>query len=119
MTDFLEEAVEIVAGSGFSITDAGLYASAIVRPQTSVFGADAYPDLWARAAALLESLARNHALADGNKQTAARLTISFLRMNGFRLIPGPEVTEHVVSVAQGEIGLADSSAWLAAHSEAC
>ena len=50
--------------------DAGLLASAVARPQSSVFGQDAYPGVWEKAAALMESLGRNHALVDGNKQLA-------------------------------------------------
>ena len=52
------------------VRDAGLLESALARPQSTVFGADAYPTLHTKAAALLHSLARNHALVDGNKRLA-------------------------------------------------
>jgi death on curing protein len=50
-----------------------------------VFGLDAYPDELAKAAALLQSLARNHALVDGNKRTAWAAAWTFLYINGFEL----------------------------------
>lgn len=45
--------------------DMGLLGSAAARPQTTVFGEDAYPDIWTKAAALQQSLVKNHALVDG------------------------------------------------------
>ena len=51
--------------------------SALARPQATAFGSDAYPSLDAKAAALLHSLARNHALIDGNKRLALAATIAF------------------------------------------
>ncbi|NUS94128.1 MAG: death-on-curing protein, partial [Nocardia sp.] len=42
------------------VRDYGLLESALARPRASVFGQDAYPDIWQKAAALMESIARNH-----------------------------------------------------------
>jgi death on curing protein len=64
------------------VRDAGLLASALARPQATAFGADAYPDLDAKAAALLHSLARNHGLVDGNKRPALAGVIAFYGVNG-------------------------------------
>lgn len=52
------------------VRDVGLLESDLARPQASAFGEDAHPELHVKAAALLESLARNHALIDGNKRLA-------------------------------------------------
>ena len=52
------------------VRDYGLLESALGRPQATAFGADAYADIHEKAAALLHSLARNHALVDGNKHLA-------------------------------------------------
>jgi death-on-curing protein len=49
-----------------------------------VFGADAYPDLDAKAAALLHSLARNHALVDGNRRLALAAVLAFPVSTGAR-----------------------------------
>lgn len=64
------------------IRDLGLLAAATARPQASVFGDDAYPDLWAKAAALLHSVVKNHPLVDGNKRLGWLACAVFLDING-------------------------------------
>ena len=64
------------------IRDIGLLGSAVARPQTTLFGDDAYPDLWTKAAALLQSLVGNHALVDGNKRVGWASTATILELNG-------------------------------------
>ncbi|CAL9452988.1 hypothetical protein SUDANB146_04036 [Streptomyces sp. enrichment culture] len=73
--------------------DYGLLGSALARPRSSVFGQDACPDVWQKAAALMESLARNYALVDGNKRLAWCAAWVFLHMNGRPLDPGFDVDE--------------------------
>lgn len=68
-----------------TVRDFGLLDAAIARPKSTVFGLDAYPDLFTKAAALLHSVARNHALVDGNKRTAWASAWVFLGLNGIRL----------------------------------
>ncbi|MCQ8192246.1 type II toxin-antitoxin system death-on-curing family toxin [Streptomyces rugosispiralis] len=88
------------------VRDYGLLESALARPQASVFGQDAYPDVWQKAAALMESLARNHALADGNKRLSWYATWVFLHINGYPLNADFDVDEaerFVLSVCQGEL----------------
>ena len=87
MTDYLdlEDLLEIAraaVGTDPAVTDYGLLESALVRPRASVFGQDAYPDLHLKAAALFQSLARNHALVDGNKRLAWTACRTFLSING-------------------------------------
>jgi len=64
------------------VRDLGLLDSAAARPRSSVFGQDAYPTLELKAAALLHSLVRNHALVDGNKRIAWLAAVVFLDLNG-------------------------------------
>jgi death-on-curing protein len=64
------------------IRDVGLLGSAAARPQTTVFGQDAYPDLVEKAAALLQSIVNNHPLVDGNKRLGWLATAVFLEING-------------------------------------
>ncbi len=88
------------------VRDYGLLESALARPQASVFGQDAYPEVWQKAAALMESLARNHAMVDGNKRLAWYATCVFLHVNGHPLVEGFDVDEaerFVLNVAQGEL----------------
>jgi len=56
---------ERTLGPDYAVRDYGLLEAALARPQATAFGKDAYPDLDAKAAALLHSIARNHALIDG------------------------------------------------------
>jgi death-on-curing protein len=93
------------------IRDVGLLEAALARTQTSLFGKDAYPTLHSKAAALLHSLARNHALVDGNQRLALAGTIAFLGMNGFRLtMTNDAAYDLIVSVSTGEIDEVDSIA---------
>ncbi|MGW7282943.1 type II toxin-antitoxin system death-on-curing family toxin [Streptomyces sp. NPDC054844] len=71
-----------VNGTELSVRDLGLLVSAVERPRTNVFGAELYPSLHEKAAALLHSVARNRALIDGNKRTAWLAMRVFLRFNG-------------------------------------
>jgi death on curing protein len=64
------------------VRDLGLLDSAAGRPRSSAFGEEAYSTLSLKAAALLHSLARNHALVDGNKRLAWLATVVFLDLNG-------------------------------------
>ena len=110
----LDDALAAVDELGFVIVDPGLFASAIGRPASTIFSEDAYPDLPTKAAALFESLARNHALADGNKRAAWVLMRLLLAINGFGLIADDdEAEEFVLAVAQGQLALAASAKWIA------
>jgi death on curing protein len=81
LDDLLAVARE-AAGGETLVRDYGLLESALARPQASVFGHDAYPDLHVKAAALLHSLCLNHALVDGNKRLAWTACRVFLGVNG-------------------------------------
>jgi len=86
------------------IRDHGLLESALARPQSSVFGEDAYPTLQGKAAALLHSLVRNHALVDGNKRLGLAGTIAFLGVNGRRLtLTNDQAYDLTIAVATGEL----------------
>ncbi|GAB4008565.1 type II toxin-antitoxin system death-on-curing family toxin [Glycomyces albus] len=87
------------------VRDWGLLESALNRPQSNIFGADAYPTLHEKVAALMHSLARNHALIDGNKRLAFMAAYTMYSLNGFELDP-PSVDdgeEFVLAVAQGDL----------------
>ncbi|MCF3140837.1 type II toxin-antitoxin system death-on-curing family toxin [Paenarthrobacter sp. AR 02] len=118
MTAYLdiEDALQVVDRYGFHIRDVGLLASALARPATTVMGAEAYPDLAVKAAALLESVARFHPLIDGNKRTAWTLMVLLLWLNGYRHdFSTNEGFELVVGVAAGTVELRDSAAMISQH----
>ncbi|WP_037907117.1 type II toxin-antitoxin system death-on-curing family toxin [Actinacidiphila yeochonensis] len=97
------------------VRDRGLLESALARPRAAVFGQDAYPGVWEKAAALMVSLVRNHPMVDGNKRLAWYAAWVFLHLNGHRLRPGFDVDEaeaFVYAVAQGELDIPRVSATL-------
>jgi death on curing protein len=101
LDDVLEISRQALAGD-VVVRDYGLLESALARPRASVFGQDAYPDPHLKAAALLHSLARNHALVDGNKRLAWTACRTFLAING-QWISAPEDDRFdlVIRVATG------------------
>jgi death on curing protein len=88
------------------VRDLGLLDSACHRPQAAFFGHEAYPNLTVKAAALMHSIAGNHALVDGNKRLALLATVVFLRINGYRLdLSDDEAFDLTLSVAAGQLDL--------------
>lgn len=80
----IEDIVELIRTLGVGpIRDLGLLDSAVNRPRSSAFGEDAYQTLKLKAAALLHSMVKNHALVDGNKRLAWLSTVVFCDLNGF------------------------------------
>ena len=95
---------ERVIGGDVLLRDAGLLESAAARPKTTVFGEDAYPDLHSKAAALLLSICKNHALIDGNKRLALAATIVMLGVNGWKLsLTNAEAYDVVIAIASSEL----------------
>lgn len=95
---------ERAIGSSPMVRDYGLLESAAARPQTTVFGKDAYPTLVEKAAALLHSLSSNHALVDGNKRLAWHATVVFCFINGLKIeAPDDDAYELMIAVADGSI----------------
>ena len=79
----LEDVLRMVRSLGVGpVRDLGLLDSAVHRPRSTAFGEDAYPSLDLKAAALLHSLTKNHALVDGNKRIAWLATVVFCDLNG-------------------------------------
>ena len=82
----LEDLLDIVAALRIGpVRDLGLLDAAALRPQTTLMGQDAYPSTAAKAAALLESLTKNHALIDGNKRLAWAACSVFLSLNALEI----------------------------------
>jgi death-on-curing protein len=102
---------ERATGGKVAVRDVGLLESASARPQATAFGVDAYPDLDTKAAALLHSLARNHALVDGNKRLALGALIAFYGINGRRLVLTNDAAyDLVMQIATGQLDSVDDIA---------
>jgi death on curing protein len=101
--DDLLHIAERALGHTAQVRDYGLLESALARPRATAFGEDAYPDIDHKAAALLHSLATNHALIDGNKRLALAASLAFYGTNGLRLtITNDEAYTLVMRVAAGQ-----------------
>ena len=108
--------MEIASGVVGEVTvrDVGLLAAAAARPRVTVFGEDAYPTFEDKAAALLHSLVRNHALIDGNKRLAWSATRIFCLLNGRDLTYSVDEAEQLMlSAASGELDVRQIARWLA------
>jgi len=91
-------------GADSVIRDVGLLEAAVARPAASVGGNDAYPTLVEKAAALVHSAIRNHALVDGNKRLGLMLLVVFLGVNGVRLhASNDQAYDFIVAIAEGEL----------------
>lgn len=102
LADILKLGREIIAD--FRVREIGLLESAVARPKTSVFGEDAYLTFAEKTAALLHSIARNHALIDGNKRLAWSAARLFCLMNDLDMnMKQDKAYEMVVGVAAGQI----------------
>lgn len=85
------------------VRDVGLLDSACARPRSSAFGAEVYPSVEAKAAALLHSIVRNHALIDGNKRLALLAMAVVLDLNGRPLDLDDDATfALVMEAAEGQ-----------------
>lgn len=101
----LEDALSLAAALGAGpVRDLGLLDSAYHRPRSGFMGQEAYPAVPAKAAALMHSLALNHALLDGNKRLALLATVVFLRINGYQLaLSDDEAFDLTIAVAAGQM----------------
>jgi death-on-curing protein len=103
LTD-LQRAAELALGAPMEVRDWGLVESALTRPQATAFGQDAYPTVWEKAAALMHSLVRNHALVDGNKRVGLTACALLLFKNEITLaFEEDEAYDLVIAVAEGRL----------------
>lgn len=113
---FIHDQVIEETGGAFGLRDLGALHAAVERPKASFGDTEAYSDLFAKAAALLESLCNNHPFLDGNKRTAYVATGLFLELNGLELVASRRAAEPLMlKVAQGRVSLQQSRAWLKKH----
>jgi death-on-curing protein len=110
---------EAVLGGAPGVRDLGLIDSAVARPQAAFAGVEAYPSLHLKAAALLESLAGNHALVDGNKRTAFASLLFFYDLNDVRLtLSHDDAFDLVIGVVTHEVDIERAAKILQDHAVA-
>lgn len=122
MEDFYDAAAEALGAdlaTVRSITNETLAGSAIAAPSAGFGDFEQSLDFAAKAAVLLQAVASNHALPDGNKRSALLCAIAFATVNGYRWVPpsadepdGTETAEVVEAASTRSIPLGALSAWV-------
>lgn len=112
MTTEIHESLLAEFGGGEGLINESGLKSALMRPQNGY-----YSDIFEEAAALMESLAINHAFVDGNKRISFFITDVFLRLNGYYLeCPGYETYEYFMSLFEsGSYTITKLTAWIKMH----
>jgi len=72
--------------SSISVINRGQLEFALEKPRMKLFGAEQYPELYQKAAVLMETITKSHPFSDGNKRTAMLVAEYMIKMNGGRLI---------------------------------
>lgn len=112
-----DQMVKRFGGMG-GLRDLGLVESAVARPQSTFDGEYLYKNIFDQAAALLQSLLKNHPFVDGNKRTALTSAAIFLKQNGVNLKNShKEEVEFAVRVDNKNLTLEEISEWLKNHSK--
>jgi len=98
------------------VRDLSMLLSALGRPRATFDGKNLYGTMFAKAAALLDSLIRNHPFLDGNKRTAITATVLFLRLNGHSfVVDNEEMVRFTLECAQSRVKLDGITTWMEKH----
>jgi death-on-curing protein len=98
------------------VRDQGTIEAALARPQLCIGGYDAFPTMYLKAAAYLDSFARNHAFADGNKRIGYMSAGLFLSKNEISLeAPTGEAEAFVLDVVSSSPPIENIAGWIALH----
>ncbi|MBI5654202.1 type II toxin-antitoxin system death-on-curing family toxin [Candidatus Uhrbacteria bacterium] len=99
------------------IRDVGLLYSLTERPKMAMMGQEFYPDIFSKAAVILEGLATYHVFTDGNKRTAFIACMVFLGLNGYDVTAPLDSTHRfILAVAQKKMDMPKIVAWLKKNS---
>jgi len=91
-------------GGSHGIRDMGLLKSAVERPGATFDGEALYPTPFAKAAAILESILKNHPFVDGNKRTGWLACIITLRLDNYIFtLTQDEAYDFVIRIASSNI----------------
>lgn len=96
---FLHDRLIEETGGEHGVRDLGGLESALARPQAAFGDTEFYPDIFAKAAVLMDGLTRNHAFIDGNKRISISTAVLFLQVNSYRLTAtNPELEQFAMYV---------------------
>lgn len=109
----LHERVVAQSGGAAGLRDLGGLESALAQPRATFDGADLYPSLAEKGAALAHSLVGNHPFVDGNKRVGHAALETFLVLNGFELTAAVDDAERMfLSLAAGAVTRSALSTWI-------
>lgn len=113
---FLHSRLIVETGGMHGVRDLSMLLSALGRPSATFDGNDLYPDVFTKAAALMDSLVRNHPFIDGNKRTAITSAGLFLRLNRYRLVvENIEMVDFTLACAQSQLSSEQITNWFKNH----
>ncbi len=115
----LEEALAIHSeliretGGADGVRDQGGLEAALARPYATFAGEDLYPDPVDKAAAILESVIKNHPFVDGNKRSGYTLARLVLVTYDLDLVADDQQEyDMVIRVATGQLDVDGIKAWM-------
>jgi death-on-curing protein len=95
----------------------GALQAAAARPLATSAGADLYPNPFAKAAALMESIIMDHPFIDGNKRTAITSAAILLRQYRYTISASEdELYRFTTAMAIGAASMKDAEGWFRRHS---
>jgi death-on-curing protein len=113
---FFHHDVITLDGGASGIRDLGALEAAVARPQVGFGGEARFPTLFAKAAALMESIIQRHPFVDGNKRTGLKSGVFLLFLEGYELTPSPqELTDITLEVAEHRLDVDGLARWLEEH----
>jgi death-on-curing protein len=103
---------------GEGLRDIGRLEAALASQSQVVFGAELYPTLSQKAAAMIRGIISDHPFVDANKRTAMLTGLTYLKLNGLELrLTNQELEDFAVRVAVEHLSVSDISNWLEAHTK--
>lgn len=113
---FLHARLVTETGGLHGVRDLSMLESATARPKATFGEKDLYPDIFTKAAALLDSLINDHPFVGGNKRTGIAAAALFLRRNGYHLkAEAVELENFTLSVAIEHPDPQIITSWLKEH----
>ncbi|OGK30217.1 hypothetical protein A3B02_02170 [Candidatus Roizmanbacteria bacterium RIFCSPLOWO2_01_FULL_42_14] len=117
----IHEKMIAIGGGASDILNIDLLHASVERPRAMFGGTYVYISIFDMAAALIQSLVKNHPFLDGNKRTAFFSGMRFLEINGHQLSANrEEIVTFIVSIDQDNLSIEKISQWLSqrAHKQA-
>lgn len=104
-------------GGSVGLRDARALSMCVTKSNAIFGGVEMYPDVFAKAAATLESTARNHPFIDGNKRTAFLTAVHIIERNGYTTAFGnTDIENTIVRIVVEKLPIESIADWLKQNS---